>query len=310
MADEPQQPRPKSGEGPDSGVREPAQPIPGMPPVFPDSPEQPLPLPGMPPMEPADQAPVPPYVPPTGPVPPYVPPNEAGDDSPRRGRMTVQEPGATPKRKPTVAEARARDKARREAEEAERLAAEAAAAAAAKRRKRKRGAIAVAGVAAVVAGGYLAYRVATKPTNVTASCIVDLGKDQVVTNASGQLMRDSAGLPLTVHQSGSQWIDQYGAPVALQNGWKVAPGNQVVVDDDYCDEPSRFGGTNSYGGGGLYPIFIHGGHQYHYYYGGSGSIGHPPTGGTMTAPKHSTVHTKSGSVVRGGFGSKSAGSGS
>lgn len=182
-------------------------------------------------------------------------------DRPRRlrGSMQRQEAGVTQPRPPTVAEARARDKARKRAEEAERAAAEAAET---KRRKRKRlliGGVAVAGIAAVVGTGYLAYQAAHRPANVTAYCITD----------------DN--------------------------------GQQQVVPDDDCVRAQSYASTGGYyGGGGLGPgIFLYNGHQYRYYYGGNNTVGRAPVGGSTVAPKKATVSTKSGTVVRGGLGSKS-----
>nr|WP_280300487.1 hypothetical protein [Nocardia neocaledoniensis] len=113
-----------------------------------------------------------PQQPPAAPQPP---------EGARPGRMSRQEPGVTEPRPPTVAEARARDKARKQAEQAQRAAAEAAEA---KRRTRKRvmiGGVAVVGVAALVGGGYLAYRAVTAPDQVTASCVqIDQNGNEVV----------------------------------------------------------------------------------------------------------------------------------
>ena len=100
----------------------------------------------------------------------------------------------------------------------------------------------------------------------------------------------------------------------------------VVVDDSNCVTPAA-SSSNYHSGGGLYPIFIGaGGGQYHYNYGGSGSLGQPVSGGTTTVPRNSTrVTTPSGksvsvgssdssgsksSVSRGGLGSSSSGSSS
>jgi len=100
----------------------------------------------------------------------------------------------------------------------------------------------------------------------------------------------------------------------------------VVVDDSNCVTPAA-SSSNYHSGGGLYPIFIGaGGAQYHYNYGGSGSLGQPVSGGTTTVPRNSTrVTTPSGksvsvgssyssggksSVSRGGLGSSSSGSSS
>lgn len=94
----------------------------------------------------------------------------------------------------------------------------------------------------------------------------------------------------------------------------------VVVDDANCVTPAA--SSSPYYGGALYPIFIGaGGRQYHYNYGGSGTVGQPVSGGTTTVPRDTTkVVTSSGktvsgsssgsSVSRGGLGSSSSGSSS
>ena len=85
----------------------------------------------------------------------------------------------------------------------------------------------------------------------------------------------------------------------------------VIVDDSNCVTPAASSGAHY--GGGFYPIFIGGGgRQYHYTYGGSGSIGQKVQGGTTTVPREGTrVTTSSGktvanpsgsSVSRGGLG--------
>jgi hypothetical protein len=88
-----------------------------------------------------------------------------------RGTIRTQEPGVTRPRPPTVAEARARDKARKAREVAERFAAEQVANAERKRsqnRKTLMGAVAVVGVVGVVALGYQAFKATPE---VTASCV-------------------------------------------------------------------------------------------------------------------------------------------
>ncbi|MFC9436055.1 hypothetical protein [Nocardia sp. NPDC057030] len=175
--------------------------------------------------------------------------------------MQRQEPGITQPRPPTVAEARARDKARKRAEEAQQAA---AAAEVAKKRTRKRvmiGGVAIVGVAALVGGGYLAYRAISAPDRVTASCV------------------------------------------------KTENGQDIVVDDSYCGEGRR--GFVSDGGINPGLIILGGGPQYRYYYGGTPTIGKPPTGGTTVKPKSAEIKTKSGTTIqRGGLGSKSTGGGS
>jgi hypothetical protein len=105
----------------------------------------------------------------------------------------------------------------------------------------------------------------------------------------------------------------------------------VVVDDANCVTPAAASNSHYYGGG-FYPIFIGaGGAQYHYNYGGNGSIGQPVSGGTTTVPRDTTRVTtpsgksvsgssvsgssrssggSNGTVSRGGLGSSSSGSSS
>jgi hypothetical protein len=94
----------------------------------------------------------------------------------------------------------------------------------------------------------------------------------------------------------------------------------VIVDDSNCVTPAASSGTHY--GGGFYPIFIgSGGRQYHYTYGGSGSIGERVQGGTTTVPPQGTRVTTSsgrtvagpsdsGTVSRGGLGVSRSGSSS
>jgi hypothetical protein len=86
--------------------------------------------------------------------------------------------------------------------------------------------------------------------------------------------------------------------------------NNIVVEDSNCVTPAGSTGGTYYGGGGFFPIFIGtGGRQYHYNYGGAGTIGQPVQGGTTTVPKEGTrVRTSSGKVLSGaGSGSVSRG---
>ncbi len=90
---------------------------------------------------------------------------------PSRGTIRSQEPGVTRPRPATVAEARARDKARKAREVAEQFAAEQAANAERKRsqnRKTLMGAVAVVGVVGAVALGYQLFK---SDREVTASCV-------------------------------------------------------------------------------------------------------------------------------------------
>lgn len=88
-----------------------------------------------------------------------------------RGTIREQQPGVTRPRPPTVAEARAREKARKARDVAEKFAAEQAANAEDRRRKNRKtlmGAVAVVGVVGVVALGYQAFKAGPE---VTASCV-------------------------------------------------------------------------------------------------------------------------------------------
>lgn len=104
------------------------------------------------------------------------PDNEAvhgAEASPRRGNIRSQEPGVTQPRPPTVAEARARDKARKAREVAEQFAAEQSANSERRRSQNKKtlmGAVAVVGVVGMVALGYQMYK---SDPEVTASCVDD-----------------------------------------------------------------------------------------------------------------------------------------
>jgi len=91
--------------------------------------------------------------------------------SPTRGNIRTQEPGVTRPRPATVAEARARDKARKAREVAEQFAAEQAANAEQKRsqnRKTLMGAVAIVGVVGVVA---LGYQMSKSDRDITATCV-------------------------------------------------------------------------------------------------------------------------------------------
>jgi hypothetical protein len=91
--------------------------------------------------------------------------------SPTRGNIRTQEPGVTRPRPATVAEARARDKARKAREVAEQYAAEQAANAEQKRsqnRKTLMGAVAIVGVVGVVA---LGYQMSKSDRDITATCV-------------------------------------------------------------------------------------------------------------------------------------------
>lgn len=214
----------------------------------------------------------PPFTLPMPSLEPDAPPVPAVPEPPRRGSIITQHAGITQPRPPTVAEVRAREKARKRAEEQQQAEAEAAEA---KQRKKKRiliGGAAVAGIAALVGGGYLVASAWSGP-DVTASCTVVADKGEIVPIGNGQTVtadRDN---------------------------------QEIVVPDNYCSSATSTGhpGTHS-------STFIYLGHSYRYYYGGNTTIGRAPTGGTTVAPKGATVKTKSGSTIqRGGLGAKIGG---
>ncbi|GGM48068.1 hypothetical protein GCM10012275_18920 [Longimycelium tulufanense] len=76
----------------------------------------------------------------------------------------------------------------------------------------------------------------------------------------------------------------------------------TVVDDQYCDE-SYVRSHGGHVGGGI--IFLPGGGQYYYNYGGTGRVGDKISGGSTVKPQGAEVKTQSGKTIqRGGFGIK------
>ncbi|MFF3571347.1 hypothetical protein ACFYXQ_26560 [Nocardia jiangxiensis] len=138
-------------------------------------------------------------------------------DDPPHGRIERQEAGVTQPRPPTVAEARARDKARKRAEEAERAA---AVALETKQRNRKRmliGGAAIVGVAAVVGAGYLACQ--PSEPDVTAYCTTDTNGQQTVVDDNDCVAAQNyatstgayhSGLPAVFFFNGHQYRYYYG----------------------------------------------------------------------------------------------------
>lgn len=152
---------------------------------------------------------------------PYAPPPQPGAfsfpgmtpepeaEAPRRGSMRSQDPETTQPRPPTVAEARARDKARRRsAELLEEQAAEAE-----KKRKRNRrliGGAAVVGLVGAVAVGYSALQ----PDEVSASCVQTNNGEEVVVDdkycAEGQQQSGGMGMGGLIILGGGQYRYHYG----------------------------------------------------------------------------------------------------
>ncbi|KAA2257134.1 hypothetical protein F0L68_25510 [Solihabitans fulvus] len=109
-----------------------------------------------------------------------------------------------------------------------------------------------------------------------------------------------------------------GVVALIAVGYAAASPNEVtakctasgdkVAEDNYCDPDF----VNSHGGhitNGVifWPVGSPYG-QYHYYYGGTGSIGQTAVGGSTTKPDGATIKTNSGKTIeRGGFGIKSGG---
>lgn len=109
-------------------------------------------------------------------------------------------------------------------------------------------------------------------------------------------------------------------PQATTTAQCVDEETNEIVDESNCVTPAATGG--GYYGGGFYPVFIGvGGRQYHYNYGGTGTIGGRVQGGTTAVPREGTrVTTPSGrdlsprasspGVSRGGLGVSGGGSSS
>lgn len=110
-------------------------------------------------------------------------------------------------------------------------------------------------------------------------------------------------------------------PEATTTAQCVDQETQEIVDESNCSTPATTA-NGGYYGGGFFPIFIGGGgRQYHYNYGGTGTIGAPVRGGTSAVPREGTrVTTPSGrdvsprasspGVSRGGLGVSRGGSSS
>jgi hypothetical protein len=153
---------------------------------------------------------------------PPAPPSPAGS-------MRFQDPETTRPRPPTVAEARAREKAIRKKEEIEqaRLAAEA------KRRKRNRrliGGAAVVGVVGVVAGlGYWAL----SPSRVSAQCVRDDPNGQPVIVPDSYCTGHTAGLDGFFFYGGHSYRYYYGSSGTVGSrplgGTTVAPKGATIT---------------------------------------------------------------------------------
>ncbi|MET8873945.1 hypothetical protein [Nocardia sp. NPDC004604] len=180
--------------------------------------------------------------------------------------MQRQESGVTQPRPPTVAEARARDKARKRAEEAQQAA---AAAAEHKKRTRKRvliGGVAIVGVAGLVGGGYLAYKALTKPDEVTAYCtVIDQNGQEIVTpddqceTASNAVGSGAGGAHLLSNgifiYNGSQYRYYYGGNNTVgkppTGGTTVQPkGAQITTKSGSTVTRGGLGTSSKSGGGG------------------------------------------------------------
>ncbi|MGW5050759.1 hypothetical protein [Actinokineospora sp. NPDC004072] len=166
-----------------------------------------------------------------GKPPPYEAPEPDDETSERRtGSISYQEPGATAPRKPSLAEQRARQEARRRARDAEY-----AAAAEAEERRRKRKRILIgAGVTVGVVGLVAVIYAASQPDEVTAHCV----------NAEGVIVDDdycddgyarshggyvSGGF---IYIGGTSYRYNYGGTGAVgqrvTGGSYVAPSNATV----------------------------------------------------------------------------------
>jgi hypothetical protein len=149
--------------------------------------------------------------------------NDPGSGAVRPGRIRRQEPGETTPRQPTVAEARARDKARRAREEQARLAAEQAEKDEARRRTRRKamiGTVAVVGVVGLVALGYAAL----SSDEVQATCIDP--ETEVVVDDSYCATGSPSGGGMFIY-AGSSYRYYYGGNTGAV-GTKVSGGTVVT----------------------------------------------------------------------------------
>jgi hypothetical protein len=96
------------------------------------------------------------------------------------------------------------------------------------------------------------------------------------------------------------------SPKTVNASCTVADGNNAdtVVTDQNCDPDYATSHGGYVSNGFVFLPLVGGGYrQYHYYYGGSGTIGQRATGGSFTAPDNANVRTNSGKTIqRGGFG--------
>jgi hypothetical protein len=174
-------------------------------------------------------------------------------ETPRRGRVRRQDETTTP-REPTVAERRARDRALRRAQEAEeqRLSADAAA-----RKKRKRvlvGSGAAAGLAAVLALGYVA---AQPEEEITAQCVDEAGV--IVDDSNCAVPADNNGtyaggggfafFPIFIGGGGRQYHYNYGSTGAI--GQRAVGGTTAVPPDGTRVRTSAGSSTVTRGGLGV-----------------------------------------------------------
>ncbi len=185
-----------------------------------------------------------------------------------RGAVRWQEPGVTTPRPPTVAESRARDKARRTREAERRLVEVQAQKAEERRRTRNKvlmGSVVVAGIAAVVAVG---YAVIDRDDDVEATCVQD---------GSNVVAPEEYCERGTASSSGGGGVFIYaGSPYRYYYGGR----NQGI-------------GTIASGGNVELP---------------RGTRAKTSSGSTITKSDGSGSVSRSPSVSRGGFGSSSSGS--
>ncbi|WP_234995511.1 hypothetical protein [Streptoalloteichus hindustanus] len=81
--------------------------------------------------------------------------------------------------------------------------------------------------------------------------------------------------------------------------------DQVVVNEDYCDENYVRSHGGHVSGGFIFLPGPGGMTQYHYNYGGTGAVGQTVSGGSSVKPPGAEIKTPSGkSIQRGGFGVK------
>jgi hypothetical protein len=186
--------------------------------------------------------------------PPQAPAGPPQEPPPARGTIRTQEPGTSRPRQATVAEARARDKAKKAREAAARFAAEQAAKEEEKARKRRTalmGTVAVVGVVGVVALGY--HLLKDDDDEVSASCVRE-GSNEVVPDS--YCSSGSPGSGGVFIYAGSPYRYYYGGSnrgvgtIATGGSLEVPKGTTAKTNSGTSIKRGGFGSSSSYGSSG------------------------------------------------------------